>query len=233
MSEGAPEKPEESFEAAWYRVCLALDIASASLMRASPFNRGHRGYFYAARVYKLSLSHWNAPADRRTQTPAGEFSVLERGRGIAGIVQPLDSVRQTDFVALVLQRAPGIPMSQAKRHGLRALVPLLRLAYILCRLSTRGISHNDLWPENVLFQQGGQVYVLDFDQATFEPPVTALLGNFIGTRTSMPHVKGAYVTSIREVLARKMLADLQRWMGRLKASLTWASQRLRHPRRCR
>ncbi len=66
---------------------------------------------------------------------------------------------------LVMERMPGTPLSQVDMRLRHVMHVMMYLGVIIIRLAWRGISHNDLRPDNVMVSRNGCVSLVDFDQA--------------------------------------------------------------------
>ena len=107
-----------------------------------------------------------APGGERRQDARGEFAMLRRCRGIAGVPAALELIEDAR------PRDPGCATSTgttAQQSGGRLVaicaghVAADRLVWALAR---RGVRHNDLRPENVIIAPDGRVHLVDFDQAS-------------------------------------------------------------------
>jgi predicted nicotinamide N-methyase len=116
------------------------------------------------RFYKIVESRPAGP--ERQQDLRGEFDLLRRCRGVAGVPEALELIEAEGKQILVLRRVPGRPLSRLELpwHELAALeLRLLRLVWVMAR---RGVRHNDLRPENIMVAPDGRVHLVDFDQAS-------------------------------------------------------------------
>jgi len=102
----------------------------------------------------------------RQQDLRGEFEILRRCQGIPGIPVVLDLIDDGMAQALVMERVPHAPLNCLEISWARLAATLIRLSRILWRLARRGVSHDDLRPENILVSEGGETFLVDFDQAT-------------------------------------------------------------------
>jgi len=153
-----------------------------------------------------------------------------------GVPEVVSFQRTRDADVLELVFFDARPWSELPRSGRRDVAALGRLLMILARCSWRGVAHNDLRAENVLVDERGTCFLIDFDQATLCSRTSALLANFIGIGLG----KGATKVTLSKLLIEKMLptpavdglrrlklkADRKRWR-RLPRLPENASPRLR------
>ena len=115
---------------------------------------------------------------RRRQDLRGEFDLLRRCRGLAGVPEALELIEADGRQILVLERVPGRPLSRLELPWPNFALVELRLLRLVWALARRGVRHNDLRPENVMVAPDGRIHLVDFDQAStgglFECLVAAL-----------------------------------------------------------
>ena len=102
----------------------------------------------------------------RQQDARGEFAMLQRCRGIAGVPAALELIEDAGREILVVQRVPGRPLSSLEVGWFQFAQVMLRLIRLVWALARRGVRHNDLRPENVIIAPDGRVHLVDFDQAS-------------------------------------------------------------------
>jgi hypothetical protein len=116
------------------------------------------------RFYKIVARQTLGP--ERRQDARGEFDLLRRCRGLAGVPEALELIEDPDHHVLVLQRVPGRPLSNVELGWSRFALVMLRLIRLVWAMARRGVRHNDLRPENVMVAEGGRIHLVDFDQAS-------------------------------------------------------------------
>jgi hypothetical protein len=103
---------------------------------------------------------------RRRQDLGGEFDLLRRCRGLAGVPAALELIEADGRQILVLERVPGGPLSRLELSWPDFALVQLRLLRLVWALARRGVRHNDLRPENVMVAPDGRIHLVDFDQAS-------------------------------------------------------------------
>jgi len=164
----------------WSESIRLLGIESATLLSESVYDLARRTYVYEDRVYKIVLWKYESTRTQRRQTLAGEFTIAKHCHGIPGIPEVTDHRRVGDIEVAVFKFVPGSPLSRLHVSLLRSCAILGRLSLILFRISLRGVSHNDILPDNVIVASDGGVSLVDFDQAVQVSPGRALVRNFVG-----------------------------------------------------
>jgi predicted ATPase/signal transduction histidine kinase len=139
--------------------------------------RGARFVVYRARpartdaatvVVKTVLA--DRPARQEAEAGlAGEHQLLGRLNGAAGVVRPIALERAGGLPALVLQDAGPRTMEQCLGGQALPLPRFLGLATKLCEvvagIHAHQVVHADLNPSNVVFDEAGNLTVIDFDGA--------------------------------------------------------------------
>jgi SAM-dependent methyltransferase len=116
------------------------------------------------RFYKIVARQ--ALRQERRQDARGEFDLLRRCRGLAGVPEALELIEDAHHQTLVLQRVPGRPLSELELSWLSFARLMLRLIHLVWAMARRGVRHNDLRPENVMVAADGRIHLVDFDQAS-------------------------------------------------------------------
>jgi predicted Ser/Thr protein kinase/SAM-dependent methyltransferase len=148
----------------------------------------------------------------RQQDLRGEFEILMRVRGIPGVPAVFDLVDDGTGQALVMERVPHPPLDcmGATWPSLLAILP--RLTRIVWRLARRGVSHDDLRPENILISETGEVFLVDFDQAATGSFPRCLMRSLLGLRAGGPPVQNSILAPVRERLQTGLSPRLIRWL---------------------
>ena len=163
-----------------WKNCLAeLGISGARLHFEGAYDPYRRIYFTADKVYKIEFPERTVPG-RRVQNLVGEYEIYKRCQGCKGVGDAYQIIENKNYHALVLQRIEGQPLSTSSVSWFRVLVYVKKLAEISIGLASRGVTHNDLSPFNLLVSDTDDIWLVDFDQATVGPPVKALLRSFTG-----------------------------------------------------
>jgi predicted Ser/Thr protein kinase len=133
------------------------------------------------RFYKI-VERRAAETGRR-QDLRGEFELLRRCRGLAGVPEALELVETGEKETLILERVPGRPLSRLELPWLRFALVELRLLRLVFAMARRRVRHNDLRPENILVAEDVRIHLVDFDQASrgsFVECLLAALGMPVG-----------------------------------------------------
>ena len=181
--------------------------------RPGPPDPGRAVLVVADRFYKVVPRQ---PVPERRQDARGEFELLRRCRGLAGVPEALELIEDGQRQILVLQRIPGRPLSALEIGWLdfaRLVLGLIRLVWALAR---RGVRHNDLRPENVLVGPEGGVHLVDFDQASTGGLAECLLAG-LGLPVGDAPVCNGLLAPLRE--------RLQARLSQLKDAMRGAAQR--------
>jgi SAM-dependent methyltransferase len=146
--------------------------------------------------FKISL---RAPADPiRRQDPRAEADLLRRCQGIPGIPSFVAWTQSDVARVLIMRRLDAEPLNQLEIGWLRLGGVLLALARLVVRLAWRGVSHNDLRPENILLDRAGRIHLIDFDQASSGAFLGCLARSLLGLRLARTPVSNSLWAPLRE-----------------------------------
>jgi hypothetical protein len=159
------------------------------------------------RFYKIAQGR--APLPSRRQDLRGEFELLRRCRGLAGVPEALELIGGGEFQVLALRKVPGQPLSRLDLPWSRFALIMLRLSAIVWALARRGVRHNDLRPDNIMVAQDGGVHLVDFDQASRGGLVECLLAG-IGLSVAGVPVCNGLLAPLRERLQANLSPRLIR-----------------------
>jgi Phosphotransferase enzyme family len=159
------------------------------------------------RFYKIAESR--GPRPSRRQDLRGEFELLRRCRGLAGVPEALELIGGGESQMLVLRKVPGQPLSRLELPWSRFALIMLRLSAIVWALARRGVRHNDLRPDNIMVAQDGGVHLVDFDQASRGSLVECLLAG-IGVSIAGVPVCNGLLAPLRERLQANLSPRLIR-----------------------
>jgi predicted Ser/Thr protein kinase len=148
----------------------------------------------------------------RQQDLLGEFEILMRVRGIPGVPAVFDLVDDGTGQALVMERVAHPPLDCMGMTWTDLLGILVRLSQIVWKLARRGVSHDDLRPENILISENGKVFLVDFDQATTGSLGRCLARSLLGLRAGGPPVQNSILAPVRERLQTSLSPRLIRWL---------------------
>jgi hypothetical protein len=159
------------------------------------------------RFYKIVARQ--APGQERRQDARGEFDLLRRCRGLAGVPEALELIEDAHHQALVLQRVPGRPLSGFELGWLRFAGVMLRLIRLVWAIARRGVRHNDLRPENVMVAADGRIHLVDFDQASTGGLIECLLAG-LGLPVGGVPVCNGLLAPLRERIQARLSPRLLR-----------------------
>ncbi len=172
------------------------------------------------RFYKAVAGH--APGGERWQDARGEFAMLRRCRGLAGVPAALALLEEAGEHVLVLERVPGRPLGSLELGWLCFAQIMLQLIRLVWAIARRGVRHNDLRPENVIVAPDGRVHLVDFDQASSGGLIECLLAGLGLGVGGAPVCNGLFAPLRERIQARLSPRLLRALRGR----------RLRIPRAC-
>lgn len=170
----------------------------------SPLDGSRRYALCGDHFYKIERHDLAKDAPLRRQDLAGERRILERCRGIPGVPAVVDWLETPGMRVLVTGRVDGVPLSRLEPGWPRLLGVWLRLLVLVVRLAWRGVSHDDLRPENVLIDRRGAVWLIDFDQASTGSVVACLLRSCFAISLGGIPVSNAIVAPLRERLQARL-----------------------------
>ncbi|MGH6914542.1 MAG: hypothetical protein ACREH3_12650, partial [Geminicoccales bacterium] len=161
----------------------------------------------ADRFYKIA--HGRGTPRPRRQDLRGEFELLRRCRGVAGVPEALELIGGGEFQMLVLRKVPGEPLSRLEPPWSRFALIMLRLIPIVWALARRGVRHNDLRPDNIMVARDGGVHLVDFDQASRGGFLECVLAGFGLSVAGVPVCNGL-LAPLRERLQARLSPRLIR-----------------------
>jgi SAM-dependent methyltransferase/predicted Ser/Thr protein kinase len=174
-------------------------LADARLERSwpSPLDPARRYGIAGNLFFKIALRD-AADAPARRQDLRAEADLLRRCQGIPGIPGFVAWTQSDAARVLVLQRLDAQPLNQLEIGWLRLGAVLLALAALVVRLAWRGVSHDDLRPENILLGRAGRIHLIDFDQASSGGFAGCLARSLLGLRLARGPVSNSLWAPLRE-----------------------------------
>jgi hypothetical protein len=91
----------------------------------------------ADRFYKIVPRQASGP--ERRQNGRGEFDLLRRCRGLAGVPEALELIEDGDHQILVLRRVPGRPLGSLELGWFQFARVMLRLTRVVWAIARRGV----------------------------------------------------------------------------------------------
>lgn len=205
----------EKIEQLWSN-CLGLfNIESGTLLHQSTLDPFRRTYVSNGYIYKVVALQHEITSNLRAQDLGGEFAILKRCAGIPGVPSVIAHHKTDEFEVLVMKRLPGERFTNLTVGWFRLFIILSKLAIILLRLSWRGISHNDILPQNILVTSKGSVSLIDFDQATRTQFLVALIRQFTGKNIGGSKLYGSLVTTLKKCVRKKLSPRMVQFLRRL------------------
>lgn len=201
-------------EKAWAKCLRELGLDALSFVSQSRWDPWRRTYAADGRIYKISLTPKHSATVQRAQSLSAECEILKRCSGIPGIPMPVAYRSTREFEALALEHLPGEPLAITTVSLTAFLRVLWRLGVILLRVCRRGISHNDIQPDNVLLAANGAVFLLDFDQASQHSFLGALARSFADIGVGDVMVWGSFWTVPKAYLRRRLPPRVATWVRR-------------------
>src|SRR5688500_10652414 len=104
---------------------------------SSPFDSARSFGVKDDRFYKIVEAQQGG--SRRRQDLRGEFDLLRRCRGLAGVPEALELIQGEGKQILVLERVPGRPLSQLELPWLGFALLELRLLRLVWAMARRGV----------------------------------------------------------------------------------------------
>ena len=176
----------------------------------SPLDPGRRYGVRGDRFYKILRRDLRDLSPKRRQDLPGEARLLQRAQGIPGIPELVEWQETPTHSVLVTRRRGGRPLSQLDLGWGRLLRLTLRLAVLVVRLARRGVSHDDLRPENVLVDPAGRLQLIDFDRASTGRFAVCLGRSLLGLRLGGAAVSNSVLAPLRERLQASLPPALVR-----------------------
>jgi len=207
-------------EELWSKCRVLLNIPSGTLLWQSPNFPFRRVYVANNIVCKVVDLKCDASGSLREQDFAGEFSILKHCAGIPGVPSVIVHHKTDEFEVIVMNRFPGEPLSNLTIGWFRLFIILAKLGIILLRLSWRGISHNDILPQNVLVTSSGSVSLIDFDQAIRTKFLIAFIRQFTGINIGGGKVHGSLISIFKRYVKKRLSPRAIQFLRKLRAHMT-------------
>ncbi len=199
------------YERRWRKVeeKFALNDVRDSCWK-SPVDSRYRVYFKDQRVCKIQLNTDQSENNKRLDLE-GEFELLRTLQGVRGVPNAITLVPFEIGTALVMELVEGESWVHYRDGAVANLLVFLRLVVILFDCGMRGVSHNDVRPENVIIKADGSCFLIDFDQASTTNAVFAILGNLLGLSFERNTMKHSVVKSLLKKLLPNKILDVIRY----------------------
>jgi hypothetical protein len=195
---------------------ISVDPGVAALVGASSLDWGRRSYCLDGHFLKVVLPSYSTTLAARQQVLRSEGEILESLRGTPGIPEYIEYRRSDTAEALFIEHVSGHSWLDFPHRLKKWLVVFPRLVRLLVSLSWRSVAHGDVKPENVLIDQNGRPWLVDFDQAFRAPPVRSLKANLLGTSTPNAVVQYGLLQFIKASIKSSLSQRVQRVLRAFK-----------------
>jgi predicted Ser/Thr protein kinase len=174
-----------NLQTAWSTLENRMSV-DESMMIFQSKDPGRRVYLKESKILKCVSTLLEQSSTRRRNNLQDELEILAsiKLQYKKGVVMAHRLHRYEDGVCLELDYIDGVALNSIEITELKWWKFFMKLIPALWRLSFAGIAHNDVKPNNVLIDKQGEVWLIDFDQASMEKIHKALIYNFIVVRSS-------------------------------------------------
>ena len=162
----------------WNKCLSSLGLTTAVLLSTSSYG-GRRVYAMNGLVSKVVLSLTESGCCRRSLSIREEYALLVELSDITGIPSAKGLIFRPEMSVLVLEDVGRCSMKDKRLTLWRRILVLIHVFRIICVLSLRGISHNDIKQEHI-FVKNGRAFLIDFDQASRQSVLSSFARNFFG-----------------------------------------------------
>lgn len=184
-------------EKKWRIALQVLQIEDAILISKGNKLFFRRVYFFQGTAYKIQMTSLKPISEHYQQTLFGEWEILSNCSSISGIPSVIDYQKHNVFEVITTQIIEGAPLSEVKISFYLAILVLYRLSVILFILSSRGISHNDISPRNIIVSQDSDFFLIDFDQVVVVNKFQAFCRNYFSRTNSQNSIYGSFITIVK------------------------------------
>lgn len=146
-----------------------------------------------------------------------EYEILKLRDTVKGIPKALHYHKNEIYELLFLNYLPGTQLRNLQLSFIQTVKVTLEVFKILVRLSSKGICHNDVTPQNVLITNENYASLVDFDQAVRTSIVRAFIGNFLGIKSGESKVSYGLNTIFKDYLRKRFpnfIYNIKRFLGR-------------------
>ena len=204
----------------------ALDLSDWDRVTTRQLDPFRRVYMRDDLVVKIEMPHRMTSKNLRRRSLRGEYEIYCVCEGVRGIPDVVNWKESGEIHALFLQRMPGDPINIDNFPWFGIFVATIRLTGLSARLASRGVSHNDFEPSNILLADNGSISLIDFDQATKSSPILAMARALCGfpCYDLLVMTSVFYLLKLKMYLALKKIlpANLYNALRRVKLLLTQA-----------
>lgn len=190
-----------------------LGLQSAVLISSNYYDYARRVYAQGNQVYKITLLDYEVTSRLRNQSLKGEYDILKKLSGLAGVPAAIDWQHSDKYELLVIEKIEGQTIGFL--GFLSFLSALSKLSVTVFRLCLRGVSHNDLRLDNVFATNQAGVSLIDYDQATCVSFLSGVSRSFFGFNYGADIVHGNIMTLVKQYLVAKLPHKLRAWLKKL------------------
>ncbi len=169
----------------------------------SKLDSSRKTFLYNNYIIKAHKKKEDRTQHMRQNSLQREYELLKDCNEIDGIPKTFYYCCNDDYDLLFISYQKGIQLVNLNISFVQLLKILKGLSLILFNLSKRGISHNDIVPENILVTNDFKVSLIDFDQGTKVKPITAFVRQFLGTKIGESKLNYSMITIIKDYLRKK------------------------------
>lgn len=178
------EPPGVVSDEQWQACLNDLGIPNADIRSKGRGSRGRRVYQHQDRIYKIAFLGYDEDTPRKNDLQS-EFQIVKSCQKLTVVPRTVKAEVRNQYEVAIYQRVSGELLSDRSPGFLSKLPLLMRLASALLRISWLGISHNDLFADNVMIRTDGSVVLIDFDQATRASFSKSLYRNFFSLNSAV------------------------------------------------
>ena len=198
-----------------WELCLSeFEIQSSSLVAKSKWDPYRRTYFHENNIYKFVLTKHETSSSKRYQNLKGEMESLNECMGIQGVPVVKNYYQTPDYEVLIMACFPGETLVGKSLDISECMYILFSLSSILSKVCLRGISHNDVTLDNILYSRERGVCLIDFDQASSCNFVIAFLRSFIGLNVGVGYMNGNFRRVTKELVKKTLPSKTITWIKR-------------------
>lgn len=179
------------------------NVDNIILISESNLDASRKTFLYNNFIIKAHKKNEDLTQHMRQNSFQREYELLKECNEIGGVPKTLYYCYSDDYDLLFMSYQQGIQLVNLKISFVQLLKILKALSVILFKLSRRGISHNDIVPENILVTNDFKVSLIDFDQATKVKIITAFVRQFLGIKIGDSKLNYSMITIIKDYLRKK------------------------------
>jgi len=192
------------------------NLDNIQFISESNLDPSRKTYLYNGLIIKVHEKKEDLTQYLRQNDLKQEYELLLRCNGIDGIPRGVSYCSNDQYDFLLVSFLDGVQLVNLKLSFVQFIKLMKDLSKILFNISRKGISHNDIVPENVLVTSDFNVSLIDFDQATKTKPFIAILRQFLGINIGESKLNYSIITIIKEFIRKKFpkaIYRLKKFLG--------------------